>query len=500
MILTFHKVSFISPTDWWISADKFISILDELKYKKFVYLDEYDPKNQEHVVITFDGPYECLFEFAIPILHERSIPFELFVIGDYIGKNNDFDIIEPLTNFMSLEMLKRAITLGARLQWHTRSHQIKDPNDPNEVNFEFEPPNDLRLIFGQPHFNHIAYPHGRTSSTFKLIASKYFKSGLAVDDGDNRDNYDLKRITVLPNYRYSSELKISVIIPNYNYGHLIATAIDSVLNQTKKADEIIVIDDCSSDKSMEVINSYSENVKIIRNETNLGIVETFNKAVNYANSDLIIILGADNYFHPDALKDCQIEFEKDPKIGIVYYDFTIVGPLGFELAKKMGLVEHSYSRVDKSNIYISNFPIIQDSASYLKLDENYIHGSAMFRKECFIKVGGYKPIYPEDNYFWKSIIALNYKASKLDFPYLYYRQHSLLQANSTLADRLTVDVFRVKVMKLQSDLEIISNQNEVYRNEINNLNSLNVLNFKSKSLIKVIMSRIYGKVSKPLRN
>jgi glycosyltransferase involved in cell wall biosynthesis len=500
MILTFHKVSLISPTQWWISADEFIAILDELKYKKFVYLDEYDPDNQEHVVITFDGPYECLFEFAIDILHERSIPFELFIIGDYIGKNNDFDRIEPLTNFMSLEMLKRAITLGARLQWHTRSHQIKNPNDPIEVNYEFEPPNDLRLIFGQPHFNHIAYPHGRTSSTFKLIASKYFKSGLAVDDGDNRDKYDLKRITVLPNYRYEGKQKVSVIIPNYNYGHLIAMAIDSVLNQTIKADEIIVIDDCSNDKSMDVINSYSEYIKIIRNEVNMGIVETFNKAVNHANSDLIIILGADNYFHPDTLKDCQIEFEKDPKIGIVYYDFTIVGPLGHELAQKMGLVEHSYSKVDKSNLYISNFPIIQDTASYLKLDINYIHGSAMFRKECFVKVGGYKPIYPEDYYFWKSIIALDYKAIKLNFPYLYYRQHSPLQANNVLADRLKLWNYYDKVIKLQSNLEIISNQNEVYRNEINNLNSLNVLNLKFKTLIKVMMSRIYAKISKTLRN
>lgn len=500
MILTFHKVSFINPTPWWISADEFISILDELKFKKFVYLDEYDPNDEDHVVITFDGPYECLFEFAIDILHERAIPFELFVIGDYIGKNNEFDRIEPLTNFMNMEMLKRAITFGARLQWHTRSHQIKNLDDINEVNFEFEPPSDLKLTFGQPHFNHIAYPHGRTSPTMKLVASRYFKSALAVDDGDNSDNYDLKRITVLPNYRYLSKQRVSVIIPNYNYGHLISTAIDSVLNQTKKADQIIIIDDGSTDNSMDVIGSYSGKVEILKNEINLGIVETFNKAVNYANSDLIIILGADNYLHPETLHDCQIEFEKDDKIGIVYYDFAIVGPLGHELALKLNLEKNSYSKTEKSNIYISNFPMIQDTESYLKTHTNYIHGSAMFRKVCFKEVGGYKHIYPEDNYFWKSIIALGYSVTKLDFPYLYYRQHSPLQANNALSDRLNIRQNLNKINELYSNLRIISNQNEEHRNEINNLKSLNVLDLKLKTLIKIILVRLYNKIKNTLWN
>lgn len=500
MILTFHKVSFINPSPWWISADEFIQILDELKYKNFVYLDEYDPYNEQHVVITFDGPYECLFEFAIQILHERAIPFELFVIGDYIGENNEFDEIEPLTNFMSLEMLASAIKYGARLQWHTRSHQIKNPEDFEEVNYEFQTPEELKTFFGEPHFNHIAYPHGKTSPTMKLVASKYYKSGLAVDAGTFDDKYNWKRETVLPKFRYLNKQKISVIIPNYNYGHLIATAIQSVLDQSKAADEIIVIDDCSTDNSIEVINSFKNKIKIIQNEKNMGIVNTFNKAVNLASYELIIILGADNYFHRDTLRDCQIEFQKDEKIGIVYYDFAIIGPLGHELAEKLNLSKHSYSKIEKSNIYLSNFPLIEDKEAYLEATSNYIHGSAMFRKECFNLVGGYKHKYPEDNYFWKSIIKAGYEVSKLDFPYLYYRQHSPLQANNALADRLTIRQYLLRIQELEEVLNSLNIQNQNFQIRINDLNSMNALNIKSIKLTKIILLRLFHKIRRTLRD
>jgi hypothetical protein len=144
--------------------------------------------------------------------------------------------------------------------------------------------------------------------------------------------------------------------------------------------------------------------------------------------------------------------------------------------------------------------MIQDTESYLKTHTNYIHGSAMFRKVCFKEVGGYKHIYPEDNYFWKSIIALGYSVTKLDFPYLYYRQHSPLQANNALSDRLNIRQNLIKINELYSNLRIISNQNEEHRNEINNLKSLNVLNLKLKTLIKIIIVRLYNKIKNTLGN
>ena len=71
MILMYHKVFLESPTVWWVDADNFIGRC-ELKYKTIVYLDDYDPDNPNHVVITFDGCYKNVLEYAVPILKKFS--------------------------------------------------------------------------------------------------------------------------------------------------------------------------------------------------------------------------------------------------------------------------------------------------------------------------------------------------------------------------------------------------------------------------------------------
>jgi hypothetical protein len=172
-------------------------ILNELEGSEFVYLDDYDPKNTKHVVVTFDGPYSVILEYAAHELFRRSIPFELYVIGDYINGNNEFDTVEPLTNFCTLEELKTLVDLGGRLQWHTRTHQLGNSNSTEDILREFTVPDELFEKFPN-HFKHFAYPHGSANLEMRRIAETLFVSAASVDEGDVNDKFYLPRVTVSP--------------------------------------------------------------------------------------------------------------------------------------------------------------------------------------------------------------------------------------------------------------------------------------------------------------
>ncbi|HWZ16329.1 MAG TPA: glycosyltransferase family 2 protein [Mucilaginibacter sp.] len=97
--------------------------------------------------------------------------------------------------------------------------------------------------------------------------------------------------------------KVSVLIPLYNCRNYIEEAIESVLNQTFKNFELIIVDNCSTDDSYELIQKYKEDhrVKIFQNETNIGMARNWNQCLLYAGGDYIKFLCADDYFRPDLL-------------------------------------------------------------------------------------------------------------------------------------------------------------------------------------------------------
>lgn len=103
-------------------------------------------------------------------------------------------------------------------------------------------------------------------------------------------------------------MEVSVIITNYNYGKFLPRAIRSLINQSyaKEEYEIIVIDDCSTDSSHEVINTFEGHIRPILNENNLGLAATCNKAIKSALGKYVIRVDADDFVHHDFLKMHQL--------------------------------------------------------------------------------------------------------------------------------------------------------------------------------------------------
>jgi glycosyltransferase involved in cell wall biosynthesis len=127
----------------------------------------------------------------------------------------------------------------------------------------------------------------------------------------------------------AGSLAISVIITNYNYEQYVGDAIESVLKQTRKADEIIALDDGSTDRSRERIAAYGDQVKAVF-QPNQGIKAVSNTAYSLSTGMLVIYLDADDVLYPTALE--RIAQVYRPGIAKMQYDLDIVDgqrkPLG----------------------------------------------------------------------------------------------------------------------------------------------------------------------------
>jgi glycosyltransferase involved in cell wall biosynthesis/peptidoglycan/xylan/chitin deacetylase (PgdA/CDA1 family) len=454
----YHKIGLESPTMWWVTVNNFYRQMVELASKKVVYLDDYDPNDNEQVVITFDGVYQNVLKYAAPIMHKFGYPFELFITRDYLGKDNEFDSVEPNAVFATTEELKQMELLGGRMQWHTKSHpDLKTVTDAGIIEKELTVPADLK-IFDKDSFGWFAYPYGNFNSDVVNAAKKYFKGAVSCNQGSDSDLYTLNRITVTNENRFTDET-ISCIITSYNYGDFLTEAIESVLRQTIPPDEIIIADDGSTDMTGEVAAYYQQKnpklIKYFRNKTNLGIVKNFNKAIASSTGSFIVFLGADNRFQSNYFEECAGILNRDKSIGIVYTDYLLFDTRAKTIYNGF---EPEYKGEVKNRFYRIVFPSSEDVdlAEALK-KQNVIHGSSMYRREAFEKVGGYKQTEeaPEDYNLFARMLKAGYGAKKAKATVLQYRQHSLDQANHRFGSNLQVNFYMRKSKEMEAELNFL---------------------------------------------
>lgn len=432
MILMYHKVHPESPTLWWVTVDAFYRQLHALRNRRVVYLDDYDPADPNQVVISFDGIYRNVLEYAAPLLNKFAYPFELFVTSDYIGHGNDFDGGEPSAEFASLDELSALVRMGGRLQWHSRSHcNLKDIQDSDTIEAELTVPDELKSL--DPHgFQWFAYPHGDFNDAVLAATRQRFRGGVSCIQGNEHDHHCLNRVTATNTTRLRQS-RISVVIASYNYGRFLVEAIESVLRQTIPADEILISDDCSGDETWEIARDYEARypalIRTNRNERNLGIVAHFNKAVRLTTGEYVCILGADNRFRSDFLEATTALLDTDERTAIAYTDFALFGSRATVVAAELGKTWPVRCIAD--HFHVVSFPDFTPAAREIMAYRNFMHGSSLFRREAFEAVGGYQemPRLPEDYALFRRILDAGWNAGHIAQPLLEYRQHSRDQAN-----------------------------------------------------------------------
>lgn len=114
-----------------------------------------------------------------------------------------------------------------------------------------------------------------------------------------------------------TEPKISVCIPVYNGAEFIEDAIRSVLNQSVLDYEILVVDNHSTDNTVELVKKFNNSkIRLIENSVNIGLIPNWNKALENANGKYIKILPADDFIYPDCLKKQSEILDNDIDEGI----------------------------------------------------------------------------------------------------------------------------------------------------------------------------------------
>lgn len=199
MILLYHKVSLSCKSIWYVTKDRFYKQMSDLRKmgKVVVPLDKYNPENPNHVCITFDGGYDEMYDVAVPILKKFGYEYDIFVIGNYVGKDNRFDVNQPLENFLSIEHLQDMVARGgAHLQWHTNSHRRLGPKVTMEEWIEeLTIPTWIRQL-DPTGFKFFAYPYGGNAPWQYDEVRKRFDGALFVRGGSDFDKYRLNRVVI----------------------------------------------------------------------------------------------------------------------------------------------------------------------------------------------------------------------------------------------------------------------------------------------------------------
>ena len=193
--------------------------------------------------------------------------------------------------------------------------------------------------------------------------------------------------------RYNKQ--ISVIIPVFNQERYIGRCIRSILDQSLPLSdyEIIVIDDCSHDNTLKILNKYSDQINLIKHKVNKGLPTALNTGIKAANGRFIIRLDSDDYVHFEYLNILSLYLKMNSEVDAVSCDYLEVN--------------------DKEEI-LNRF----------SQDLKPVGCAVMFRIEHLIDIGLYKEtqLWNEEKELMNRFLE-KYSITHLNFPLYRYRKH-----------------------------------------------------------------------------
>lgn len=195
--------------------------------------------------------------------------------------------------------------------------------------------------------------------------------------------------------------KISVIITNWNGFSLLKKNLENIIINSPEAQEIILSDDASKDKSIEFAKKLQKKypiLKIIANKKNLGFGENSNAALKKSKGDFVVFLNNDINPHKGYISEALVHFKDKNVFGIGFSE------LGHENWAKIfwkdGYLQHEPGK-DISKTHITGW---------------ISGGGSIVKKEAFLKMGGFDPIYAP---FYSEDLDLGYRAWKSGYKLLW---------------------------------------------------------------------------------
>jgi glycosyltransferase involved in cell wall biosynthesis len=214
---------------------------------------------------------------------------------------------------------------------------------------------------------------------------------------------------------------VSVVIGAYNGERFLRPAIESILNQTFRDFELIVIDDCSTDGSLQILREFKDDrLRVVSNEENRGIADTLNKGIAVARGEYVALQDHDDISLPTRL-ECQVGFlDRHPQVGMVGSNCNII---------------------DEAGNISPGWPVKYDDAE-LKWAVlwrcPFFHTSVMIRHRDIKEIGGYSsdPKYRfSEDYDLMSRIALRHAVANLPQPLGCWRVHKTSASHQNVSQQ-----------------------------------------------------------------
>jgi glycosyltransferase involved in cell wall biosynthesis len=200
---------------------------------------------------------------------------------------------------------------------------------------------------------------------------------------------------------------VSVCMAAYNGGRYISEQIVSILAQLRSSDELIVVDDASTDDSFTIVESLRDaRIRLFRNAANLGVIRTFERALGYARGDLIFLSDQDDVWIPEKVNRIRSIFEEDRSV-------TLIQTNGLKMDANGNLIN---DRIFKPPVRLDIFQ------TFLR---NLYQGSAMaLRKEVVDLALPFPRAIPMHDSWLGLVNCIVGKSYFLDEDFIYYRRHS----------------------------------------------------------------------------
>jgi GT2 family glycosyltransferase len=216
----------------------------------------------------------------------------------------------------------------------------------------------------------------------------------------------------------SSDL-VSITIVTYNSGRFIKRCLDSVLDQTYPFKEIIVIDNCSTDGTTDILEPFEDRCRIIYNEDNIGFAAAQNQAIGMSDSDWVLTLNPDVLLLPDFITALVHAGNQDPRIGTVCGKLLTMSA-GFDFPEK--------PVVDSTGIYftptlrhLDRGSLEYDNGHYRQYE--YVFGAtaaaALYRREMIEDISLDGEFFDSDFFVYREDADVAWRSQLLGWKCLY---------------------------------------------------------------------------------
>ena len=271
---------------------------------------------------------------------------------------------------------------------------------------------------------------------------------------------------------------VSIILPTFNGHKYLPQLLESLISQTHKNLEIIVLDDCSQDNTVKIVEQYTlidNRIKVIVNEKNIGINKNFEKGVKLARGEYIFLCDQDDIWDKNKVKKMTDMLKKG--YHLVYCDLRVIDSEG-------NIISTSFHKtIGTNNLYSKSL------AKYL-LFRNVTNGCSLcFRRKIINEICPFPDFIIYD--WWIMIKAtINYKIGYIQAPLMSYRIHD----KNAIGFKVVQKTHEDKILEIKKAIYRVNNL-DFYVNNKYLINKLNVIRSYYES-----RQKFYNKDTKLIRH